>query len=330
MLFGILFVILLLVSAGVVATIVLAVWAERRFPAEGRFIPVTGGRLHVLERGPAQAEGALPVLLLHGASGNARDMMTALGETVGATRRVIAFDRPGHGWSDRPGGRADADPGRQAALIREALSAMGVQRAVVVGHSWSGALATRLALDAPDLVAGLVLLAPVTHPWPGGVTWYYTPASHPLVGPFFAGAISAPVGALQLTGSVAGVFAPDPAPSDYVMATATWLVLRPSEFRANAQDVKDLLPHVVAQAHRYGEISVPTTIIHGEADNTVSPRIHADALAREIPGSRLVLLPNAGHMPHHAYPDLVTREIERIANLAEAQVSAVRNEISRL
>ena len=320
---------LLLVSAGVVATVALTVWAERRFPAEGRFVPVTGGRLHVLERGPAQAGAGLPVLLLHGASGNARDMMAALGETVGARRRIIAFDRPGHGWSDRPGGRADASPVRQAALIAEALSTMGVERAVVVGHSWSGALATRLALDAPDLVAGLVLLAPVTHPWPGGVTWYYTPASNPLVAPVFAGAISAPVGALQLTGSVAGVFAPDPAPPDYVTATATWLVLRPSEFRANAQDVKDLLGHVVAQAHRYGEIAVPTTIIHGEADNTVSPRIHADALAREIPGSRLVLLPNAGHMPHHAYPDLVTREIERVAELAEAVPRPATNALSR-
>ena len=146
---GILLVVALLVSAGIVATVVLTIWAERRYPAIGRLVPVTGGRLHVIDREPAEPAGPLPVVLLHGASGNARDMMAALGDRVGRVRRVIAIDRPGHGWSDRPGGRSDAAPARQATLIREALSAMGVHRAVVVGHSWSGALATRLALDAP-------------------------------------------------------------------------------------------------------------------------------------------------------------------------------------
>lgn len=322
MYFGFLSVALLFVVTGIAATVALTVWAERRFPAEGRFVPVTGGRLHVLDRRPVDVAGPTPIVLLHGASGNARDMMTALGDKVGVLRHVFAFDRPGHGWSDRPGGRSDAAPQRQAALIREALAAMGVTRAVFVGHSWSGALATRFALDHPSLVAGLVLLAPVTHPWPGGVTWYYTPASHPLVAPVFAHAISAPVGALHLSGSITGVFAPDPAPADYAGMTGTWLVLRPSEFRANAQDVKDLHAHVVAQAHRYGEIVVPTTIIHGEADTTVSPRIHADALAREIPGARLILLPGAGHMPHHAYRDLVADEIERVALMADAGAGA--------
>ncbi|MCX7311594.1 MAG: alpha/beta fold hydrolase [Alphaproteobacteria bacterium] len=107
---------------------------ERAHPPAGRFVDVDGGRLHLLELGPA---GAPPVVLLHGASGNLLDMRVALGDRLAQRYRVIMVDRPGHGWSDRPGGSADASPARQAALIHHALVRIGVTRAIVLGHSWS-------------------------------------------------------------------------------------------------------------------------------------------------------------------------------------------------
>ena len=134
---------------------------ERSHPPAGRFVEVAGGRLHLVELGLADAT---VVVLLHGASGNLADMRVALGDRLAQRYRVILVDRPGHGWSDRPGGSADASPARQAALIHQALDRIGVARAILVGHSWSGALATAYALAYPDAVAGLVLLAPVTHP----------------------------------------------------------------------------------------------------------------------------------------------------------------------
>ena len=91
---------------------------EHAHPPTGRFVEVDGGRLHLVELGPA---GAPPVVLLHGASGNLGDMRLALGERLARSHRVILIDRPGHGWSDRPGGSADASPARQAALIHQAL-----------------------------------------------------------------------------------------------------------------------------------------------------------------------------------------------------------------
>ena len=142
---------------------------ERAHPPQGRFVEVAGGRLHLLELGSPDAP---PVVLLHGASGNLQDMRLALGDRLAARYHVILVDRPGHGWSDRPDGPADGSPARQAALIHQALERIGVTRAIVVGHSWSGALATAYALAYPADVTGLVLLAPVTHPWPGGVGWY--------------------------------------------------------------------------------------------------------------------------------------------------------------
>ncbi len=80
-------------------------------PAKGRFIDVSGGRLHLVETGDRDK---YPVVLLHGASVNLGDMMLALSGELSAYR-VIAVDRPGHGWSDRPGGRADASPKRPSA-----------------------------------------------------------------------------------------------------------------------------------------------------------------------------------------------------------------------
>src|SRR5689334_15681366 len=198
---------------------------ERAHRPAGQLVPVTGGRLHVVDLAPARPTDAPPIVLLHGASGNLEDQRLTLGAALAARHRVILVDRPGHGFSDRPGGAADASPGRQAALIAQALARLGVPRAIVVGHSWSGALAAALALDFPERVAGLVMLAPVTHPWPGGISWYSQLASTPVIGRLFAETCAFPLGSLLIARGVESVFAPQVPPADYVRRAATRLVL---------------------------------------------------------------------------------------------------------
>jgi pimeloyl-ACP methyl ester carboxylesterase len=156
---------LTLLLAAVTAVGALAI--ASRHPPTGRFVETDGARLHVLELGPSG--DAPPVVLLHGASANLQDMRLTLGERLAARHRVILIDRPGHGWSGRPDGDDAASSTRQAALIAQALDRLGVARAIVVGHSFAGAVVTAFALDHPQRVAGMVLLAPVTHPWPGGI-----------------------------------------------------------------------------------------------------------------------------------------------------------------
>jgi pimeloyl-ACP methyl ester carboxylesterase len=182
---------------GIGATIITAVGVallERAHRPAGRLVPVAGGRLHVVDLAPARPSDSAPIVLLHGASGNLEDQRLTLGNALAARHRVILVDRPGHGFSDRPGGRSDASPGRQAALIAQALARLGVSRAIVVGHSWSGALAAALALDFPERVAGLALLAPVTHPWPGSIFWYNRLAGMPLIGRLFVETCAFPLG----------------------------------------------------------------------------------------------------------------------------------------
>jgi pimeloyl-ACP methyl ester carboxylesterase len=302
---------------------------EAAHPPAGRFVEVDGGRIHVLELGQeggkagraggGAADPYWPIVLVHGASGNLGDLRLSLGDRLAQTRRVILVDRPGHGWSDRPGGAQDASPARQAALIAQALERIGVERFVLLGHSLGGAVATAFALAYPDRLAGLVLLAPVTHPWSGGLAWYNALLTTPVAGGVFAHALALPAGDFLLERGAVSVFAPQAMPPDYLRRAGIRLLLRPSELIANAQDVAILKRFVAAQVPRYRDIAVPTVVLTGDADKTVSPQRHARAIAAALPDARLVVLPGIGHMPHHVATNEVIAAIDSISAARPAQ-----------
>lgn len=282
--------------------------AERAHPAQGRMVEVTGGTLHVLDIGPRDAMGP-PVVMLHGASSNLEVMRQPVGELLSRKHRVILIDRPGHGWSTRAR-LEDSTPEIQARMVEEALGKLGVTSAILVVHSWAGALGTRIALDYPQAVAGLVMLAPVAYPWPGGVGRYNRLIATPVVGPLFAYTITLPLGLLLVDSGSRGVFLPQTMPDGFVRNTATPLLLRPREFIANARDLVTLKEAVAGQASRYAEIKAPVTIITGEADKTVSTDRHSRPFAAAAPNVKLIVLPGVGHMIQQAVPDLVIAEVE--------------------
>jgi pimeloyl-ACP methyl ester carboxylesterase len=289
---------------------------ERDYPPTGRFVDVNGGRLHVvdldLRRQPNPDD--LPVVLLHGASGNLGDMRVAFEFPLPRIRRVILVDRPGHGWSER---WADdgASPARQAAMIDEMLGQLGIERAVIVAHSFAGVVATALALDHPNRVAGLVLIAPVLNPWSSGIAWYYSVAATPYIGRLFTWTLTLPIGEFLMDSTLGLVFFPQDVPENYVQESALPLVLRPRNFLANAQDVAGLYAFVTAQAPRYPSIKAPTIIISGDRDTVVSPELHARALAGVLPNSKLVMLKGVGHMPHHVKKEAVYDAILKVTKL---------------
>jgi pimeloyl-ACP methyl ester carboxylesterase len=290
---------------------------ERAHPPAGRFVEVSGQRLHLVEMGVgADIPDRPAVVLLHGASGNLEDMRLALGTRLSGRYHVILVDRPGHGWSERGAGDEQASPAHQAMLIHAALTQLGIARAVIVAHSWAGALATAYALNYPEAVTGMVLLAPATHSWSTGIAWYYSLLTTPVAGPLFAYTFGLPLGAAVIGPAVIGVFSPQLAPPDYIRETALMLGLRPAELLANAQDVAGLNAFVARQSPRYREITAPTIIFAGSDDTTVSPRIHAQALAAALPHARLVMLPNVGHLPQYAAPEAVVAAIDEVAKPA--------------
>ena len=293
---------------------------QRAYPAEGRMIEVDGASLHVVEIGPRDASP--PIVLLHGASSNLEVMRRPLGDLLAKSHRVILIDRPGHGWSTRAR-RQDSTPSIQARMIDQALGKLGIDRAVFVVHSWSGALGARLALDHASRVAGLVMLAPVTHPWRGGVGRYNEIVAMPVIGPLLAYTITLPLGYVLVEPGARSVFLPQTMPDGFVQDSATPLLLRPREFLANAYDLVTLKAAVAAQVPRYGEISAPVTIIAGEPDKTVRTDIHARPFAATVPNSKLIVLPDLGHMVQNAVPDLVKTEIETmIGKIVPARAAA--------
>jgi pimeloyl-ACP methyl ester carboxylesterase len=305
----------LVTQAGVLLT-------ERAHPAPGRMVEVSGATLHVVELGPPDPAGP-PIVLLHGASANLEVMRQSLGTWLAKTHRVILIDRPGHGWSTRAR-LEDSTPEIQGRMIDEALAKLGVGKAVFVVHSWAGALGLRMALDYPQRVGGLVMLAPVAYPWPGGVGRYNRIVSMPVIGPLLAYTITLPLGTLLAGPGVRGVFLPQAMPDGFLENTATALLLRPREFLANARDLVTLKAAVAEQAPRYAEIKAPITIITGDtADKTVSTNIHSRPLAATAPNAKLIVVPDVGHMVQYAVPDLVISEIEgMIGSMVQSTAAA--------
>jgi pimeloyl-ACP methyl ester carboxylesterase len=292
---------------------------QYRFPAQGKAIEVTGATLNVLDIGPRDAAGP-PIVLIHGASSNLEAMRRPLGDRLAVNHRVILIDRPGHGWS-LPAGEDASTPAAQGRMIEEALQKLDTGPVVLVVHSWAGALGARMALDYPARVAGLVMLAPVAYPWPGGVGWYNELVTKPVIGPLLAYTVTLPLGFFLTERGAREVFLPQVMPEDFVGGTATPLLLRPREFLANARDLVRLKQAVTEQAPRYGKITVPTVVISGDVDKTVSTNIHSRPFAATVPNAKLIVLPGVGHMVQNAAPDLVIREIENLVGLT-ARTSA--------
>ena len=297
---------------------------ERAYPPQGTFVDVQGGRLHVEDIGPRDAPG-LPVVMIHGASSSLETMRIPVGDLLAKKHRVILFDRPGHGWSTRDSIAGDASLASQGRMIDEALGKMGVARAVFVGHSWAGALMPAMALAYPQRVAGLVMLSPVAYPWTGGVGFFNELATQPIIGPLLAYTIVMPAGYYFLDAGVQYVFGPQPVPPHYIEDTAIRMVLRPRVFLDNAWDLVTLKAQMVQQSPNYPKIKVPVTIITGDSDDTVSPEIHSRPFAAAVPGTKLIVLPNVGHMPQVAAPDLVTSEIEAMIARTSKQTAAAAN-----
>lgn len=282
------------------------IWLERVYPARGKMVEVAGGALHVVDIGPRDGPA---IVMIHGASSNLESMRRLLGDRLAEDHRVILIDRPGHGWSTRARTQ-DSTPAIQGRMIEQALEKLGISRAVFVVHSWAGALGARMALDYPKRVAGLVMLAPVAYPWPGGVGRYNRIVSTPVIGPLLAYTVTLPLGTFLAGPGARSVFLPQSMPDGFVQDSATPLLLRPREFIANAHDLVTLKEAVREQAPRYAEITAPVVVISGDgADKTVSTSIHSRPFAAAVSNARLIVLPDVGHMVQHAAPELVVAEI---------------------
>ena len=284
---------------------------ERRHPPAGRFVEVDGVRLHYLEQGTGT-----PVVLLHGNVVTAEDWILSgvLDQLAARGHRVIAFDRPGYGYSDRPRHTAWTATA-QANLIRRALARLGVERdAVVVGHSWGTLAALALALADPAAVRGLVLVSGYYHPTVRADALLVAPAAVPILGDVLRHTISPLFGAASLPLLLKGMFAPLPVPERFQQGFERGMAVRPLQIRAEAEDGAGMAREAAAMRDRYGELRLPMVIMAGSDDQVVDVGRQAIRLHEQIPHSELELVPGAGHMVHHAVPQQVADAVEAVAN----------------
>ncbi|WP_234906292.1 alpha/beta fold hydrolase [Rhizobium rhizogenes] len=209
---------------------------------------------------------------------------------------LLCVDRLGHWWSDI-GGSEYILPDAHADAIARLMKLRGIPGAIIVGHSFRGAITEELAVRHPDMVSGLVFLSPVLYCWKGEVAWSYDAASKPVTGSLFSALLAPTVGLFAIGCATRDVFAPNPKPADHISRTNATQAVRPSAFRRNAPEISALNDWGNEAFAGYGKIRAPTVIITGDADKIVSPDAHARHLARDIGGARLIVVHNLGHNP---------------------------------
>ncbi|EEE38097.1 hypothetical protein RKLH11_1938 [Rhodobacteraceae bacterium KLH11] len=313
-----------MLRAGIVVLVLLAiVWGvaiwratanesrtEAAFPPEGQILDVDGIAVH------AVVMGAGPdVVLIHGSSGNTRDMTFALAPILADNYRVIVFDRPGLGYSERFNSDGETIV-EQAEILQRAAAQLGAEKPIVAGQSYGGSVSLAWAVTRPENISALVLIAPAAIPWETPLDTFNTIGSTSAGNALALPLISAYVPDWYVSKALDRVFAPQKAPEGYAEHFGPELSMRRASMHANAKHRANLLAEVTALEPRYGEIAVPTEIIHGTADTTVKLEWHSRRLIEQIPGAELVELEGIGHMPQIVAAPEVAAAIDRAAERA--------------
>lgn len=284
--------------------------AERDNPPTGKFVTVDGVRLHYLERG----EGPT-LVLLHGNGTWSRDFeLSGLIERAAEHYRVIAFDRPGFGYSERPRDTMWT-PDKQASLLHHALQRLGVANAIVLGHSWGTLVALAMGLRVPHFVRGLVLVSGYYYPSARLDVALGSPPALPVVGDLMRYTVAPLAGRLLWRATLKRAFAPLPVPASY-RALPAWMALRPGQLRASAAEAALMVPSALSLARRYARLKVPVQILSGTRDLVVDSTHNAERLHENLRNCELDLEAGVGHMLHHARPEKVMAAIEAVASRA--------------
>jgi pimeloyl-ACP methyl ester carboxylesterase len=280
--------------------------AQKSHPPCGRQIEIDGTRLHCIERGDGP-----PVVLIHGNTVSLLDFMASgLVDRLALDHRVVAFDRPGFGYSDRPRDRLWT-PAAQGQLLLRALSALNVDRATIVGHSLGTCVALAMALDAPERVDKLVLLGGYYYPSARVDALLTAPVALPVLGDVLRYTVTAVSARLMLDRVTRAMFAPQEVPGHFLPMLSREMLVRPLQLRANAEDAAFMIGQAKANSARHCELRMPVAILAGDHDKVIDFEAHSERLHGDLPGSTLTVVHGAGHMVHHAAPDEIVAAVDR-------------------
>jgi pimeloyl-ACP methyl ester carboxylesterase len=275
-----------------------------------QYVNVSGVRLHFVVTGSGR-----PVVLVHGNPGSALDWTREL-DVMASRQKMLAFDRPGHGLSERPKHLVSTVEA-QARMLHEALQQLRVERPILVGHSWGAALALVYAIIYPKEVSGVVLIAPAVYPGHDDDGFLADLPAVPVIGDAANLVLSPLLAASIARGKLKQAFSPDPVPKSYEKsALKEWT--KPKKIKAYSVDEASLNDSLKRFSPRYSEITIPVTIITGDSDLIITQKDNAARLHEALPKSRLIIIPMTGHQIPITRPQIVTDEIDRVAKVVRA------------
>jgi pimeloyl-ACP methyl ester carboxylesterase len=283
----------------------LATKAEHENPAVGQFIEVDGVLLHYVDRG----EGPV-VVFLHGNGSMIADFdCSGILDAVSAKFRIIAFDRPGFGYSTRPG-KVRWTPEQQAALVEGALTQLGIEQAIFVGHSWGTLVALAFARENPEAARGLILISGYYFPSPRADAAIASVGALPGLGDLLCHTVLPFMGRLMWRRLISKLFRPVNVPRKW-RGFSKEMALRPSQLRASAEESAMMMLTVRKMASEYRQITVPVSLIAGAGDQIVDPK-QSSHLHETLADSNLATLLFQGHMVHHTATSQVVTAMDEI------------------
>jgi pimeloyl-ACP methyl ester carboxylesterase len=301
---------LLLAAAGLyLFTAMAAKKVEAALPPQGRIVEAAGVRFHVHEQGQGPA-----LLLIHGLGGEMRNFTYGVAGRLAQEFRVVVIDRPGSGYSVRPPS-APADLSTQAAAIAALIETLQIGPALVVGHSLGGAVALTLAVEQTRHVAGLALLAPLTHlpeKAEAPAAFRSLTIERPWLRAVYAWTLNLPFSIARRDEVLDQVFGPEKVPDDFAIRGGGLMGVRPSQFIAASRDLQAIPERLPAVASRYEELRMPIRLLFGRGDRIVDPSANGLAFAERLPHAQLQMV-DGGHMLPVTQPALAAEFIRETA-----------------
>jgi pimeloyl-ACP methyl ester carboxylesterase len=291
---------LVLLGASLMFFTLVAAWhVEKLAPPIGKFVQIDVARLHYIDRGA----GPL-IVMVHGLAGNLRNFYELI-ERLSVDHRVVAVDRPGCGYSTMLSGKHSGIRA-QAALIAQFIRKLDLGQPTVVGHSMGGALSLALAIDHPDCVRALALIAPLSNVErtpPKGLK--ILRIKSPIVQWIVAWMFSAPIGKLIHRASLKAVFAPEVVVESFDISGGGLLGLRPWAFSAACKDMVAISRELAAIPPHYPTLTIPVDVIFGRQDALLNYETHGKQLVAALPQGNLHVIEGGGHMIPVTQPDRI-------------------------
>ena len=291
----------------------------------GELTSAGGTTVHV-RRAPPTSEAAEPAVLVHGLGGSATnwtDVMGLLRDRLDA----VAPDLPGFGWSP-PAPDGDYSPVTHARTIIGVIEAGGRAPVHLMGNSLGGAVTTLVAAQRPDLVRTLTLVSPALPVYRPRATNAHLPA---LAMPFIGQRLARRLGRFPVDARVRATLAlcfadPTRVPQqryDEAIAEATRRARLPHDSDAMLASLRGLIAAYLRRGpatlwNAAAHVQAPTLLVYGLKDKLVDPRTSVRA-ARTFPRSRLIVLPDSGHVAQMEHPDVVATAVRTFLDRARAQ-----------